>query len=364
MSQTIIPFGDKLAVKRWSSLLAVETAKKSYFGKKFIGKNDNAIIQQLTDLENQAGDKAVYDLSVRLRNKPTVGDSRLEGNEENLRFYQDEIYIDQVRHGVSAGGRMTRKRTVHDLRQVAKSRLSDYFSRWIDELVFIYLSGARGANQDFIEDLAYAGHAGNPIQAPDSDHHMFAGNHTAASQVTAADKMSRKLIEAACVRANMMQALNPDQSNMRPTNVNGENHYVLVMSPYQMYDLRNDNASGWLDIQKAAAAAEGKANPIFKGGAGMINNVVLHEHQNVIRFDNYGSSGDVKAARALFMGVQAGAIAYGSSGGMRFGWAEEDHDYGNEPVVSSGITLGIKKTRFNNQDFGILALDTAAAPSA
>jgi len=230
-------------------------------------------------------------------------------------------------------------------------------------LVFIYLSGARGINQDFIEDLAYVGHAGNPIQAPDSDHHMFAGNKDVTT-ITAADKMSCKLIEAASVKARMMQALNPDQSNMSPTNVNGDNHYVLVMSPYQMYDLRNDNASRWLDIQKAAAAAEGRNNPIFKGGAGMINNIVLHEHESVIRFDDYGSGKDVLAARALFLGRQAGAIAYGSSGGMRFAWSEEMHDYGNEPVVSSGMTIGVRKTRFNNQDFGVLAIDTAAAPSS
>jgi len=363
MAQTTIPFGSPLAVKRWASKLAIEVNKKSYFSKKFIGKNDNAVIQQLTDLDNAAGDKVAFDLSVNLRNKPTVGDNRLEGNEENLRFYQDEIYIDQIHHGVSAGGRMTRKRTVHNLREVARARLSEHLARWVDELTFIYLSGARGINQDFIEDLAYAGHAGNPVQAPDPDHQMFAGGKV-KNTITATDKISRNLIEAATVKARIMQALNPDQSNMAPTNVNGDNHYVLVMSPYQMHDLRNDNASGWMDIQKAAAAAEGRNNPIFKGGAGMINNVVLHEHESVIRFDDYGSGGNVLAARALFLGRQAGAIAYGSSGGMRFAWAEEMHDYGNEPVVSSGMTIGIKKTRFNNQDFGVLAIDTAAAPSA
>jgi len=129
MAQTTIPFGSPLAVKRWSAVLAVEVNKKSYFSKKFIGKNDSAIIQQFTELDNKAGDKIAFDLSVKLRNKPTVGDNRLEGNEENLRFYQDEIYIDQIRHGVSAGGRMTRQRTEHNLRHIAKARLAEHLAQ-------------------------------------------------------------------------------------------------------------------------------------------------------------------------------------------------------------------------------------------
>jgi len=62
---------------------------------------------------------------------------------------------------------------------VAKDGLSSYFARWLDELTFIYLSGSRGINQDFIEDLAYAGHAGNPVQAPDSDHILYPNGKTA-----------------------------------------------------------------------------------------------------------------------------------------------------------------------------------------
>ena len=42
----------------------------------------------------------------------------------------------------------------------------------------------------------------------------------------------------------------------------------------------------WADRKKqAAAAAEGRKNPIFQGGLGMYNNVVLHEHQAVIRMN-------------------------------------------------------------------------------
>jgi hypothetical protein len=45
-----------------------------------------------------------------------------------------------MRGGVNAGGRMTRKRTLYDLREIAK-RESEYWARVFDELLFMYLLG-------------------------------------------------------------------------------------------------------------------------------------------------------------------------------------------------------------------------------
>lgn len=143
MAVTNIPIGDPKAAKRWSGSLFIETTKKSYFNRKFVATYDNAVIQQLTDLEQNAGDKIGFDLSVQLRQKPTSGDNRLQGKEENLKFFSDEVQIDQLRHGVSAGGKMSRKRTVHNIRKFARDRLSDYWSKYLDEMRFSYLSGAR-----------------------------------------------------------------------------------------------------------------------------------------------------------------------------------------------------------------------------
>ena len=92
----------------------------------------------------------------------------------------------------------------------------------------------------------------------------------------------------------------------------------------------------------------------------MIKYVVLHEHEDSIRFSDYGAGGDVPSARALFLGRQAGVIAFGATGGFRFSWTEEMQDHGNEPVISGGLIMGMKKTRFNAKDFGVLSLDTAA----
>lgn len=360
MAQTIIAFGDPKAQKKWSSALAVDQSKKSYFEKKFVGTSDNSIIQRKTELESDSGDTISFDLSVQLRGEATEGDQRLEGKEENLRFYTDQVLIDQTRKAVSAGGRMSRKRSSHDMRKTAKDRSSDYWARFGDEMMFIYLSGARGINADFLFPTTWAGRAGNALQAPDAGHLLYGGDATSKATLDATDTMTRKVIERAQVKATMLQAQDPEAANMVPVSIEGEDRYVMVMSPFQEHSLRTESGSEWLDIQKAAAAAEGKNNPIFKGGLGMIGNTVLHSHRNAIRFADYGAATNVDAARALFLGRQAGVVAYGTAKGMRWSWEEELKDFKNEPAVASGCIMGFKKTRFNDRDFGVLSIDTAA----
>lgn len=257
---------------------------------------------------------------------------------------------------------MTQKRTLHDLRKVAKSRQSEYWARLFDEQFFMYLSGARGVNADYIFPTSYTGRANNAFNAPDSDHLLYGGAASSKATVAATDKMDLTLIDKAKTRASMMGGGTEGKPQVQPIMVDGEEHFVVVMNPWQEYDVRTNSGTGqWLDIQKAATTAEGKANPIFRGSLGMYNNVVLHSHKAVVRFDDYGSGNNVKAARALFLGEQAGVCAFGSPGtGMRFDWHEEMQDRGNQVVITTSSIFGVKKTRFNSMDFGLISLDTAA----
>jgi N4-gp56 family major capsid protein len=140
------------------------------------------------------------------------------------------------------------------------------------------------------------------------------------------------------------------------------------MHTFQEDDLRsNTNTGQWMDIQKASAAAEGRNSPLFKGSLGMYRGCILHSHRNAIRFNTSGAGGNVEAARALFMGAQAGVVAFGSPGtNLRFDWHEETRDNGDKVVISTSSIFGTKKVSFNvdnvgMQDFGVFALDTAAA---
>lgn len=368
MAQTIVGLNDAKAVKRFSAFLAHDTARKSYFNKKFMGEGEEAEapIQLLRKLENEAGEQVSYDLVMQLKMEPVEGDNTLEGKEEDLSFYSDSVYIDQARGGVNTGGRMTRKRTIHDLRKIARVKQSDWWSRVFDELLFMYLSGARGVNSDFIFGTGYTGRANNAFVAPDSSHIIY-GDGSSKATLTASGKMSTTVIERAVTKASTLGGGSSGIPALSPIMVDGEEHYVMLMHEFSAYDLRTSTSTGqWLDIQKAAAGAEGRNSPIFKGSLGKLNNVVLHSHRAVIRFSDYGAGSNVAAARALFLGRQAGVCAFGNSGsGLRFGWHEESRDNGNQAVITTSSIFGIKKTAFTiagtSRDFGLLSVDVAAA---
>lgn len=362
--RTIYGVGDPSAVKRFSAMLFVDQAREGYFSSRFMSKGRDALVpcQILTELENDAGDTITYDLFVQGKGKPTYGDDRLKGKEEKLSKYSGSLTIDQVRYGNSAGGRMTRKRVLHDLRTVARKLQGDWWGRWNDEVTSMYLAGARGINSDFIEDVTYTGFAGNAFFAPDATHQTYGGAATSKASMVVGDVITLGLLDKLKAKATTLGGGSTGVPKIRPIRIEGSDHYVYLMHPFDEYQLRTSTSQGqWLDIQKAAAAAEGRNNPIFKGGLGMYNNIVLHSHQVVVRFSDYGASANVPASRNMFMGAQALVQAYGSPGnGLRYDWHEETDDRGNELVIDSAAILGITATVFNGMRYGSVAADVSS----
>lgn len=369
MARTIVGVNDPKSVKRWAGLLAVDASQKSYFNQKFMGKGaeSETPIQILTDLESDAGDTITYDLLAELRMAPVEGEDTLEGKEEAQRFYTDTIYIDQARCGVNTGGKMTRKRTLHNLREKAKRQQSSWWARLMDELLFIYLSGARGVNPNFLLPLGYTGRANNSLVTPDAYHTLNGNDATAFNNIDSADKFDLRLVDRAVNRARVQGGGATNIPVLQPCKIDGNEVFVCVMHVWQEDDLRSNTSTGqWLDIQKAAAGAEGRNSPMFKGAMGAYRDVLLHSHRNAIRFSNAGAGANVEAARALFLGAQAAVVAYGSPGtNLRYDWYEETRDNGDKVVISTNAIFGIKKTNFSTemgaQDFGVYALDTACA---
>lgn len=365
MGQTIIGAGDAKAVKRYSVSLAREFSRESYWNNRFVGVGEKAQtpVQLITDLERDQGDQVTYDLVMNIKMQPIEGDSVLKGREEGLQFYTDNLLLDQMRAGVNCGGRMSRKRTIYQLRDIALDRQKDYWARIFDELLFIYASGSRGVATDYIFPTTYTGFAGNALTAPDSNHILYAGAATAKNNLASTDKVSLTVVEKAQTKAKTLGGGTTGIPALVPCKFEGEERFVYVMHEYQAYDLRTSTSTGqWLDIQKSLATAIGNQSPMFKGGLGLYNNTILHSHRAVIQFSDYGAGANIAAARGLFLGRQALVVAYGSPGtGMRMNWDEETDDRGNQLVITSGSIFGVKKVTFNSLDFGVLSIDGAAA---
>ncbi|GHC72659.1 hypothetical protein GCM10007320_08680 [Pseudorhodoferax aquiterrae] len=369
--RTLVGVGDPQAVKKWASLMAVAINKASYWAKKFVGEGKDARlpIQRIDDLESGAGDEVTVDLLMPLNMEPIIGDETLDGKEAPLKYFTDRMRIDQVRGGADLGSRMTKKRTLRNLRQDAKRAATDWWKRLMDELYFIYLSGSRGTGGGFVWSANNPFFAVNPLTAPDSMHQMYGGAATSRATITSGDTMKLRLIDKAVAKAETMGGDGSEELSMIPVSIDGGDHYIALMHTFQADSLRQDaGTGGWLDIQKAAAAAEGARNPIFTGAMGLYNDVVLHKHRNVIRFNDGGAGGNLPVARALFLGSQGALVAYGDNEtGTRYRWTEVEKDHGNSVAIGTHAIMGVKKATYKSKDgntqrdFGVVAMDTYCA---
>jgi hypothetical protein len=86
-----------LAVKLWSRKLFHEALKQCWMAK-FIGDDSSSMVQKLEDTSKGPGDRITVGLRMQLSGAGIEGDGTLEGNEEALSTYSDNLLINQLRH--------------------------------------------------------------------------------------------------------------------------------------------------------------------------------------------------------------------------------------------------------------------------
>jgi N4-gp56 family major capsid protein len=208
------------------------------------------------------------------------------------------------------------------------------------------------------------------VVAPDTDHRLWSsisGTITADESLTSTDIFTLALIDRAVVRA---KTLDPSSAAglapIRPLMIGGEPKYVVFIHPYQHYQLRAASGSQYYDIQKAALqGGQVSKNPIYTGAIAEYNGCVIHESTRVtLGVNSSTGAADAEARRAVLCGAQAALMAFGQGNGPnRMSWVEELFDFKNQLAVSAGFIAGMKKTRFNSKDFGVLTLSSySAAP--
>lgn len=331
------------AVKLWSRKLFREALKQTTMSK-YMGESSDSMIQVLNDTKKGPGDRIRYQLRMQLTGNGVQGDGTLEGNEEALTVYTDDVLIDQLRHAVRSGGKMSDQRIPFSVREEARMGLQDWWADRIDQSLINALSGYSAQT-----DTRFTGN--NTATAPTSGRQLFINSNEASeASISTTSTLTLAGIDKCVATAKVATPL------IRPLMVNGNPHYVMFLHPYQVYSLRtNTNTGQWLDIQKAALqGGSGDRSPIFTGALGMYNNVILVENPRI-------PAGTATTRRAVFCGAQAGVFAVGQDNSPeKMSWVEELFDYENQLGVSAGMIFGAKKTVFNSVDFGTLVLSTYA----
>jgi len=347
-----------------------------------------APIVMINDLASQAGDGVEMDLFHNLNGLPTMGDKKLAGRGEDLSKTTFELNIDQGRKMVDSGGKMSQKRTKHNLLSTAKTLLANYFNDLQDEIVTYHLAGARGSYQaegiivpqadheDFKEIMV------NDVLAPTYDRHVFGGDATSFATIDAADIMTLDKLEDLALmleeQANPMKHISFEADQM----ANESPFFLLFVTPRQMKDLRKSAGDkGIRELQaNAMTRSKGFAHKVFSGDTLMWRNILVRTYSKPVRFyagDNIAVSNNDKLAttslqtagvdidRAILLGGQALANAYGgASSGSHFAMTTEKNDHGNGRETSIAWMNGCKKVRFAEKngrvnDYGTMILDTA-----
>jgi N4-gp56 family major capsid protein len=174
------------------------------------------------------------------------------------------------------------------------------------------------------------------------------------------DKMTLDLVTKAATIATLA---NPKIQKLES---DGDSFYVMFLHPLQARDIRL--SSDWKTAQQNARERSEK-NPVFRGALGYWSNVLLLENEFVPWLDisvaghsfrgaATGTDYGVDSAVALLCGRQAALMAEASNPEAL---AVEQFDYGNKDGVACSFIGGVQKAMFNSKEFGVIAVDTAAA---
>lgn len=410
---TNIPVGSALARKIYSvglftrvqhspgfmNLISGEMPKEGSFAAKTKGQTSpDYPIVKAGDLAKGAGDTVSIDLFNILQGKPVMGDKRIEGRMMQLTYSSMDVRIDQVRGGADSGGRMTQKRTVHNLRNISMAGLQAWMQRLEDQTALVHLAGARGSQQtsDWVVPLQSDADFGeimvNAVKAPTKNRYFAANDATTPADIGTNDALTLQDID------RIVAQLRESPVVMQSVKIKGDDRawndplWVMFVTERQwLYLQSRTSQTTWRQAVQYAFERKsgGLKHPLFDAYETIMWNGVLIKRMNryAIRFaagdsvvtDTGGADGltytesTVQTAqpvdRAVIVGAQALAKAYGKSASDYFyDWSEKEVDHGNSIETVAASMTGSAKIRFKidgaDTDFGVAVVDSYAPDPA
>lgn len=319
----------------WQKEVIIEAIEEMFF-KQFMSGGTKSPITLKADFQKDKGNKITIPFVPKLSGEGIDGDSELEGNEEEMDQYSDDLYIDQKRNAVRLKGRMDEQKSAINLRKTAK----EVVGMWLAEIMEkeFFRKGGGLTSYTF----------SNTPTAPSTNRVIYGGNATADSDIDSSDTMTLDVLFRISNKVKEMTPL------LKPIKYKGKEYFVLIIHPRQRHTLMLD--ATYLTFMQDAER-RGKDNPLISGADAVVDNLIIHVHNYVPTFSTWGSGSNLPGARALLLGCQALALGIGKGSG----WVEKGFDYDNKWAIATGRIFGIQKLVFNSEDYGIVAVDTYAA---
>jgi N4-gp56 family major capsid protein len=337
---------DNLTRKRWAKDLFQIILPAVEFND-LVGKGSDATVQSRTELGKGEGDTITFGIRLPLSGAGIVGDNTVEGNEEKLSFKDFNMTIEELNHAVDTGGRMEEQRVPYDLMAEGKAALGDWWSDKLSDLVIATLCGDSTFK---IAGVSFA----QACQEPDSGHFIKVNDVAEASQ-TAADTIDLTFLNRMKQRAEMPST---DCYKLRPLNLKGKNYFRVILHTYVFDSLReNTNVGQWGDLLRSA----NKLN--IPNVEIEYNGMLISKSERIRMVQGAASTGGVY--RNILLGAQAACWAWGGAGETKstvMAFVPYEKDAKRFVMIRGGGIFGVKKTRFDSKDYGIITGSSWGAP--
>lgn len=304
MASTTISTNDSSTAKLWAEKFFRKIGFETIVSK-LMGEGDNAIISVQRKLEKESGDRVRFHIVNELGGEFIPGSGNLEGQEQKLTWNYQDVTLEEYKMGVRIRNGIDIQRSIFPIAQVAEERLKFQVSKNLDKHWF---------GKMFRADKTFS-------------KTVYGGSATSVATLTAADSLTHQLCSklkygalSGWQTANQTVNLEP----FKPVRVDGEDHLVLLVHPYAVYDLVQNPA---YQIMVRDAMERSKSNPLFSGAVAIMDGVIIKTSNYVPFYTTGGAGGTIPYCTGLLLGAQASCWAWGKQMEVvnkAFGYAEEE----------------------------------------
>jgi N4-gp56 family major capsid protein len=351
------PAATGLTPQQWDDKFFTDYIRDNRF-KRYMGTDENSIIQLKEDLTKKKGDRITIALVNELTGAGVTGNSTLEGNEEALDSRSHYITVAPLRHAVAVTEWDEQKSAI-DLRDAGKTMLKMWAMTKMRDAVITALHSING--------VAYA--SANETQkdawlVDNADRVLFgaaksnnSGNDHSASLANidnTSDKLSPEMISLA---KRMAQTASP---KIRPIRLNEDEEYFVMFCNSQAF--RDLSRNSTMTQANRDARARGMDNPLFTGGSLIWDGVIIREIPEIAVLSGVGAAG-IDVAPNFLVGAQALGVAWA----QRTKTKTDVRDYGFVNGVAVSEIRGVEKLTFGSgsgdtddkKDHGVVTVYTA-----
>ncbi len=329
-------------VKQWDSDFYREYIRANRFSR-YQGTDANAVIQLKEELTKKPGDALTISLVKALSGAGVTGNTQLEGAEEAVSNYGQQISIAAYRNGVALTS-WEEQKSAMGIRNHAKPLLKDWAMELNRTKVISAMTSVIATSGAIVPYATATAAQRNEFIVSNADRVLFgAAKSNAVSGVFAtalatldstADKFTMEKVSLMKRIAKLADPI------VRPLRVNDdEEWYVAFADSLSFRDLKASLAT-----VNQNAMVRGKENPLFTDGDLVYDGVIIREVPEI-------GGLDATTGQVFFCGAQA----VGHVIGKRWASKTEERDYGFINGVAVEGYFGTEKLVFNGKQNGMVS---------